>query len=129
MLHTERLDDTTFLLYAAKHYSNFDTQEFYEDLNLFKYILRLFNRYRDKGEMQERLLLNHIIIVYNIWGIPAATRMLFYRLEGHESALKSFLVYLNCMPDVVNNIGPFGKTYKYSDIQMDEEVFKRLQKI
>ena len=66
---TQTLDESNFLLYAAKHYDNpqcFDTVEFYEDLNRFKYLKRLFNKYRDGGELKERLILNHVMVLYNL---------------------------------------------------------------
>ena len=130
MDHAERLHETNFLLYAAKNYNDYglsSTEEFIDDLNVFKYILRLLNRYKETGEIQERLLLNHIIITYNIWGIPAATRMLFYKNEEHVGVLTTFLVYLSYMPLVVQNIGPTGKNYKYDEIVLDLDVMKRLQ--
>ena len=83
-MHNEQIDETNFMLYAARHYNNpscFDTLEFYEDLNRFKYIKRLFSRYDESGELKERLILNHIIILYNLFGIDATTRLLFFK-EG-----------------------------------------------
>ena len=71
----EKLDETNFMLYAAKHYTNpycYDTVEFYDDLNRFKYLRRLFSRYEESGDLKERLILNHIITVYNIFGVEPA---------------------------------------------------------
>jgi len=67
----EKLDETNFVLYAAKHYDNphcYDTLEFYDDLNRFKYLKRLFNRYEETGELKDRLIINHLTIIYNIFG-------------------------------------------------------------
>ena len=97
------LDDTNFLNYAMRHYDNPECKsisEFQEDLNRTKYIKRLFRKYTTTGELRERLLLNHIIIFYNVFGIEAATGILFYKLEKEFwSVLKTFLVYLNYFPE------------------------------
>jgi len=130
MIH-ERLDNQNFVLFAAKHYDNphcVDTVEFYDDLKRFKYIKRLFGRYEERGELCERLILNHITILYNVFG-PEATRMLFLKLDGHLSYLKPFLVLLGHMPDKIENIGSQGKTIYSSDIPMDQGVIDVLRTI
>ena len=96
----DKLDDSNFFLYAAKHYDNpqcFDTIEFYDDLKRFKYIKRLLNRYIDEGDLKERLILNHIIVLYNVFGPTATVRMLFLKCKGMEHLLKPFLVFLNLL--------------------------------
>lgn len=131
-MHFDKLDETNFLLYAAKHYDNpscFDTVEFYEDLSRFKYLKRLFSRYEETGELKERLILNHIIVLYNLFGVPATTRMLFFKLKGYYSFLKPFLVFLNYCPDKVENIGIEGKNIITSDISMDANIVNLLRKI
>lgn len=128
----DKLDETNFLLYAAKHYDNpscFDTIEFYEDLNRFKYLKRLFSRYQETGELKERLILNHIIVIYNLFGVDASTRMLFFKLKDHWSYLKPFLVMLEYCPEVVFNIGLEGKNIKTSDIHMDTNIIDALRRI
>ena len=87
--------DSNFTLYAAHYYeSPFpDTKEFNEDLKRIIYIKRLFNMYIDKGELKERLILNHLIVLYNVFG-EHATPMLFLKLKGYEPLLKSFLLHL-----------------------------------
>lgn len=127
----DKLDETNFLLYAAKHYDNpqcFDTLEFYEDLARFKYIKRLFNRYEEAGELKERLVLNHLTILYNVFGI-AATRMLFFKLDGYHHMLKPFIVLLGHMPEVIKGIGIQNKTIFSSDIHMDENIVQILRNI
>ena len=127
----DKLDESNFMLYAAKHYDNpqcFDTLEFYEDLSRFKYIKRLFNRYEETGELKERLILNHLIILYNVFG-PATTRMLFFKLNGHLHLLKPFIILLGFMPDKVYGVGVENKTITSSDIPMDEKIVKLLRKI
>jgi hypothetical protein len=131
-MHTDKLDETNFMLYAAKHYDNpscFDTLEFYEDLNRFKYIKRLFSRYEETGELKERLILNHIIILYNLFGVPATTRLLFFKLKGFYHCLVPFLLMLNYLPDKVHGIGLSGKTITTSDIILDPGVVHALREI
>ena len=131
-MHSEKLDETNFLLYAAKHYDNphcYDTLEFYDDLNRFKYIKRLFNRYEETGELKERLIINHLTVLYNIFGVEAATRLLFLKLRGHYHFLKPFLVLMGYMPDVVSNIGIEGRNVISTDIHMDENIVEILRKI
>lgn len=128
----EKVDETNFLLFAAKHYDNpscFDTLEFYEDLNRFKYLKRLFSRYDETNELKERLILNHIIIIYNLFGVEAATKMLFFKLKGYYHYLKPFLVLLNYCPDKVFGIGIENKTIITSDILMDPVIVKALRGI
>ena len=129
---TDRLDSSNFLLYAAKHYDNpqcFDTLEFYEDLKRFKYIKRLLNRYVEDGELKERLILNHIVILFNLFGAHAAIRMLFFKCEGLERCLMPFLIFLNNVPQRVENIGLSSRSINTSDIEPDEEIAEALRRI
>ncbi len=131
-MHNEKLDETNFLLYAAKHYDNphcYDTLEFYDDLNRFKYIKRLFNRYEETGELKERLIINHLTVLYNIFGVEPATRLLFLKLRGHYHFLKPFLVLMGYMPEVVYNIGIEGKNIINSEIPMDQQIVDMLRAI
>jgi len=126
----DTLDESNFILYAAKHYNNqhcVDTDEFYDDLKRFKYLKRLFGKYEDSGELRERLILNHLIILYNVFG-SEATRMLFVKLDMYYPYLKPFLVLLNFMPDRVV-IGLDNKTIFSSDIPMDAHIVEVLRKI
>ena len=98
-----KLEEATFTLFAAKHYDNphcHDVLEFEEDLKRFQYLRKLFSRYRSLGELKERLILNHLIVIYNCFG-PLATHMLFMKLEEHQDALKAFVEYLNFMPEYI----------------------------
>lgn len=126
----ETLNESNFLLYAAKYYDNpscYNIDEFNEDLKRFKYLKRLFNRYEETDELKDRLILNHIIILYNLFGTEAATRMLFYKMKGHYNILKPFLILLNYMPDVVYGVNE--EPIRSSDILMDPVVINRLRKI
>lgn len=123
----DRLDDSNFILYAAKYYDNpqcYDTAEFYEDLKRFNYIKRLINRYVRHGDLKERLILNHIIALNNVFGPHATVKMLFIKLEGHEQYIKPFLNFLSIMPSVVEING--NKKYTNS-MPTDLEIAKRLR--
>jgi hypothetical protein len=95
----EVLNEDNFLLYAANNYRNrqcSDAQEFYDDLNRFKYIKRLISRYKQSGELQERLLINHIVILANVFGIEAAVKMLWYKINNSSwHIIKPILIYLD----------------------------------
>jgi hypothetical protein len=97
------LTESTFLLYASKYYDNpqcSDISEFEEDLKRFQYLRKLFGRYRQDDDLKERLILNHLIIIYNVFG-PEATNMLFMKLHEFHDCLKPFVEYLNFMPTVI----------------------------
>ena len=128
----DKLDMSNFLLYAAKHYDNpqcFDTIEFYEDLKRFKYIKRLLNRYVEDGDLKERLILNHIVVLFNLFGVYPSIRMLFLKCEGMESLLIPFLIALNNLPERVENIGIENKTMITSDINLNQNVVNILRNI
>jgi len=97
------LTESTFLLYAMKHYDNpqcTEMSEFEEDIKRFQYLRKLFSRYRQDSELKERLILNHLIVIFNVFG-PGATNMLFMRLHEYHEYLKPFVEYLNFMPEVL----------------------------
>ncbi len=124
-----QLKERTFLLYAARHYDNpnCNTQEeFLDDLRRFKYVKRLLNRYVETGELKHRLILNHIIVIYNVFGSEAATKMLFLRLTGLEKYLKPFLVCIGQMPEQVVMA---DKVIINSDVPMDPFVVDALRTI
>ena len=121
------LTNENYLMYALLHYDNphcVDIKEYFEDVRKLKYIKRLFNRYKEDGVMKERLILNHLISFYNVFENKAATRLLFFRVgEQYHSLLKTFLVFLNRMPDKITED-------LYSDgIQLDDKVIEILRKI
>jgi len=97
------LTESTFLLYAMKNYDNpqcTEMSEFEEDIKRFQYLRKLFSRYRQDSELKERLILNHLIVIFNVFG-PGATNMLFMRLHEYHEYLKPFVEYLNFMPEVL----------------------------
>ena len=99
------LTDKTVIAYMIMSYDNsqcIDMEEFEDDMKIPKYIKRLINRYLSTEELKTRLVLNHIISFYNVFGNIPATRILFLKLnESDYSILKTFLVYLNRMPDKI----------------------------
>ena len=123
------LIEKNFLLYAMKEYNNpqcVQVEEFYDDLKKVKYIKRLFNQYLKEGVLKERLLLNHIIVFYNVFPVRSATRMLFLKIEEKFwPILKTFLVYLSYMPEIIDSIN--GRAIVSDDIQLDQGVVDRLR--
>lgn len=122
------LSEANFLIFAAKHYDNvfYDTVEFQEDLKRFAYLKRLFNQYQKTGDIKERLALNHLIVVFNMWPVGALP-MLFVKLKGYESILKSFLVYMERMPEEIRDIGIERRTILSSEINIDEHILRLLE--
>lgn len=120
----DELNEENFLLFAIKNYENpqaVTKEDFDKDLNHFKYIKRLLKKYKNCGELRTHLLLNHFIILYNIFG-DAATPMLFFKIENDLwSVMKTFIVFLNRLPD-------YPKCYIH-DIKVDLNCWKELQKI
>ena len=123
------LNEKNFLLYAMKEYDNpqcVQVEEFYDDLKKVKYIKRLFNQYLNEGVLKERLLLNHIIVFYNVFPVRSATRILFLKIEEEFwPILKTFLVYLSYMPETIEPIN--GRAIASDDIQLDQGVVDRLR--
>ena len=120
------LNDKNFLLFATQHYDNPQCEsmdEFHEDLNRIKYIKRLLKKYKKTGVLRERLLLNHIIILQNIFGPSCCSRILFFKLESElHSELKTFLVFLNYLPDELPDV-------KVDEIPLDNKIITALRNI
>jgi hypothetical protein len=118
------LNEDNFLLFAIKNYENpqaVTKEDFERDLNHFKYIKRLLKRYKKSGELKTHLILNHFIILYNIFG-EATTPMLFFKIERDLwSAVKSFIIFLNRLPEYPRS--------GIHDIQVDLYCLKELNKI
>jgi hypothetical protein len=124
------LTDSNILLYAAKCYDkpNCLDSEFDEDYKRIRYIKRLLHRYRISGVLKERLILNHIIVAQNVFGIEASVRMLFCKIDPRDySALKTFLAYISAMPNVIYGID--GNNISSKDIPLDSKIMDVLNKI
>ena len=122
MMIFDELTEQNVLLYAAKHYYKpqfSDIDEFYEDLKRFKYIKRLLNRYLDQDELAERLILNHLIVIFNSFGIEASLNILELKLnDNHWPVIKPFLVYLR-----------YIRNDQYTGIAMDQKAVNVLREI
>jgi len=118
------------MLYAAKNYDNpqcMDIEEFKDDLKRFNYIKKLFNKYRTTSDLKEQLIINHLIVLYNIFGAEPATRMLFFKLGDYKDILKPFLVFLNYMPEAIHGVDE--QPILSSDIALDNYIIQKLRTI
>lgn len=126
----QKLTNENFLMYAIKHYDNpscSGLKEFDDDLKRLRYIKRLLGRYQATGDIKERLVINHLVVLYNVFGVEAANNMLFFKIqERFWPELKTFLVFLNFMPEIINIR---GKIIKSSDISLDEHIVEILRNI
>ena len=117
-----QLTKDNLLVYAAKNYYNpkcIDSDEFLEDLKRFKYIKRLLNRYRDTGLLSERLILNHLVVIFNVFDIEAGLNILELKLElEYWPVIKPFLIFLKTI-----------KNDEYTNIDMDKNVVEKLREI
>ena len=116
------LNEDNFLLFAIKNYENpqaVTKEDFDKDLNHFKYIKRLLKRYRNTGQLKTHLLINHFIVLYNIFG-EATTPMLFFKIERELwSVMKTFIVFLNKLPE-------YPRCYIH-EIEIDDDCLEKLQ--
>jgi hypothetical protein len=129
-MHFDDLSNENIMIYAMKVYDkpNCIMSEFKEDMKRFNYLKRLFRRYSKVGEMRERLVLNHLVVLYNVFGVEAATRLLFFKMAKSDySALKTYLLFLSCMPDVVRGIK--GQDILSSEISVDMNIAEILREI
>ena len=123
-----KLTESTFLLYAMKYYDNTqctEIAEFEEDMKRFQYLRKLFGRYRAESDLKERLILNHLIVIYNVFGLNA-TNMLFMRLHEYHEYLKPFVVYLNYIPQIITYDDVVINT---DSINSDLGIIERLKEI
>ena len=126
----EELNEENLVMYAAKNYTspNCLQSEFEGDLKRTKYLKRLFRRYKITKSLKERLILNHIILLNNVFGPEATARILFFRTDEKDyDSLKTFLLYLNILPNVVKGIR--GKNILTDTIPVDMKVAEVLRKI
>ena len=125
------LNEKNYLHFAMRYYDNrqcTSVEEFNEDLNKIKYVKRLFNRFLETGELRTNLILNHLIVIYNVFENEAATRMLFFRVEKKfYSILKPFLIFLSRLPEKVKGID--GEDIQTNHIPLNETTIKELRKI
>lgn len=127
----EKLTDKNFLLYCASHYDNAQyasTEDFVEDLNRLKYIKKLITRYTEYGELKERLILNHIIVLNNCFGPEVLCRILYLKMRPQMKYLKPFLILLEIMPDKLFNIND-ENIIDTNLIEMDPVIVAKLREV
>lgn len=127
----ETLTDENFVLYCAKYYDNpscQSTEEFLDDLKHIKYIKKLITRYIENGELKERLILNHLTILYNLFGAEHLPRILYLKMKPQFHFIKPFLLMINILPDKLQNIGN-EKVIELDNIPMDEYIIEQLRHI
>jgi len=117
-----KLNEDNFVFYAANSYykpKQHDIEDFYEDLKRFKYLKRLINRYYESKNSPERLIINHLIVIFNCFGIPASLKMLEFRFDDEQwTTLKPFLLHLK-----------YIKENEYMDVKLDWSVIEALRKM
>ena len=122
------LTNDNILIYAVKAYDkpNCIMSEFKEDMKRFNYLKRLFKRYRKVGELREQLVLNHLVVICNVFGPEVATRILFFKMSKDDfPALKTYLLFLSCMPERVKGIK--GHDIISSEIPVDMTIAEILR--
>ena len=126
----DNLMNDNIMMYAIKAYDkpNMVMSEFKEDMKRFNYLKRLFRRYKKYNELREQLVLNHLVVLYNVFGPEVATRLLFFKVSKEDySTLKTYLIFLSCMPEIVKGIK--GQDIRSSDIEVDMNIAEVLRKI
>ena len=124
------LNDDNFLIYAMKAYTSphYIMSEFESDIKRTKYLKKLFRRYKTSKILKERLILNHLILLYNVFSVEATTRILFYKIDERDyDILKTFLVYLNYMPTKIEGIN--GSDIISSNILINMDIAEILRKL
>jgi hypothetical protein len=127
MIIEDRITESNFLLVAMHHYDNSqctNLAEFEEDLKRFGYLKKLFARYKESGVLKERLILNHLIVLFNLFGV-ITVELLFFKIDrDYWDTLVTFLIYLNRMPEEVPEFG-----IRISDFRMDPYITTQLRNI
>ena len=130
-MHNEKLTEANFLMYAARHYDNpqcQSTEEFMEDLQRLKYIKKLLTRYTDCGELKDRLILNHLIVLSNVFGAHHLCRILYLKMKGQFKFVVPFLILLGLMPEKIYAIRN-EDVIDLREVDMDQGIIDRLRQI
>lgn len=130
-MNSDTLTENNFLLFCAKNYDNsryISTEEFAEDLNRIKYIKKLVTRYIENGDLKERLILNHIIVLNNCFGPQALCKILYLKLKPQMRYIKPFLILLNVLPDKIYNVGE-ESVIETDLIEMDNLIVDKLRNL
>lgn len=130
-MNFDDVNDDNFIIFAMKFYENpqcLSEKDFHNDLKILKYIKRLLNRYKKTGEIKTRLMLNHLIMLGNVFPIEILVRILFLKIPcDYWKELKTFLIFLKYMPEKVGSVN--GKYIMSSDIEIDFKIVEDLRKI
>ena len=130
-MNFDDVNDDNFIIFAMKFYENqkcLSEKDFHNDLKILKYIKRLLNRYKKTGEIKTRLMLNHLIMLGNVFPIEILVRILFLKIpHDYWKELKTFLIFLKYMPERVGSVN--GKYILSSDIEVDFKIVEDLRKI
>ena len=130
-MNIEKLTDKNFYLFCAKHYNSrlsSTTEEFIKDLQHIKYIRKLIIKFQETGVLKERLLLNHFIILSNVFEPEICCKILYFKLKDLFEYIKPFLIMLNILPDIIYNVGEEEIIY-VDDIKINIEIVNKLRKI
>lgn len=126
----DNLTEDNFLIQSAKFYRNIQcssTEEFLDDLKRIKYLKKIITRYISNNNIDERLVLNHIIILNNVFGPKFLCRALFLKMNKQLKYIKPFLIYLNLLSEIVENVD--GKNYNTNEIEMNQGIIDKLRKL
>lgn len=127
----EILTNSNFLLWAAARYDHkqrHTTEEFFEDLRRIKYIKKLITKFIETGDLKERLILNHLIVLCNVFGPETLCKILFLKMSKQMAYVKPFLIFMNILPDKIKGVGD-SKPIDTSVILMDQEIIRMLRKL
>lgn len=125
----EPINESNFLLFCAKHYNSklsASDVEFNEDLNRIKYIKKLITRYQKNGILKERLILNHLIILCNVFGPYVCSKIVLFKLREQDKYIKPFLVFLDILPPMIYHVGDI-EIFLTDTIQMDNGIVEALR--
>lgn len=131
MNENDVVTDKNFLLFCARNYNNVQTissEEFFEDVKRIKYLKKLLTRFIEGGDLKERLILNHLIVLNNLFNSNVLCKILLLKMENYMNYLKPFLLFLNILPDKISNV----KTVRVIDtkcIIMNEKVIEILKRM
>lgn len=130
-MNNEILTNQNYTLFCAKHYNSplLSMKDFREDLNRIKYIRKLITRYVQSGELRERLILNHLITLNNVFGADVLVKILFLKLHDQMQYIKPFLILLNICPEIVINIEKQGNIIRVDDIPLDAKIVEALRRL
>jgi hypothetical protein len=127
----EVLNEKNFLVFAARHYDNphcYSTDEFLDDLNRLKYIKKLITRYQETGDLKERLILNHLIVLNNVFSSVVLNKLIYLRMKTQFSYIKPFLLLLNVLQKKIYNVGD-ERIVDTDSIVMDQKIVDVLRRI